>query len=105
MKFIQCPKYLGWSIRGSARALPAILANKMEENLRNLADLLGECSRLVSQVLAGSSSSSNGNVTDSAQLHKGYQEITSVQRATFPGLLNELGPCCKEVEVQDCVLA
>ena len=37
----------------------------MEENLRNLADSLGECSRLVSQVLASSSSSSNGNVTDS----------------------------------------
>ena len=35
------------------------------------------------------------------QLHKGYQEITSVQRATFPRLSNELGPCCKEVEVQD----
>ena len=65
IQFIQCAKYLGWSIRGSARALPAILANKMEENLRNLTDSLGECSRLVSQVLAGSSSSSNGNVTDS----------------------------------------
>ena len=62
IQFIQCAKYLGWSIRGSAKALPAILANKMEENLQNLADSLGECSRLV---LAGSSSSSNGNVTDS----------------------------------------
>ena len=38
------------------------------------------------------------------QLHKGNQEITSVQRATFPGQSNELGSCCKEVEVQDCVL-
>ena len=65
IQFIQCAKYLGWSIRGSAKALPAILANKMEENLQNLADSLGECLRLVSQVLAGSSSSSNGNVTDS----------------------------------------
>ena len=37
----------------------------MEGSLRNLADSLGECSRLVSQVLASSSSSSNGNVTDS----------------------------------------
>ena len=62
---IQCAKHFGWNIRGFARALPAILANKMEESLRNLADSLGECSRLVSQVLAGSSSSSNENVTDS----------------------------------------
>ena len=53
---IQCAKHFGWDIRGFARALPAILANKMEESLRNLADSLGECSRLVSQVLAGSSS-------------------------------------------------
>ena len=62
MKFIQCAKHLGWNIRGLTRALPA---NKMEERLQNLADSLGECSRLVSQVLAGSSSSSNENVTDS----------------------------------------
>ena len=65
MKLIQCAKHLGWNIRGLARAFPAILANKMEEKLRNLADSLGECSRLVSQVLAGSSSSSNESVTDS----------------------------------------
>lgn len=52
-------------IRGFARALPAILVNKMEESLRNLADSLGECSRLVSQVLTGSTSSSNDNITDS----------------------------------------
>ena len=62
MKFIQCTKHLGWNIRGLTRALPA---NKMEERLQNLADSLGECSRLVSQVLAGSSSSSNESVTDS----------------------------------------
>ena len=37
----------------------------MEEHLRNLADSLGECSRLVSQVLASSSSSSNTKVPDS----------------------------------------
>ena len=37
----------------------------MEESLRNLADSLGECSRLVSQVLASGSSSANWNVTDS----------------------------------------
>ena len=41
---IQCAKHFGWNIRGFARALPAILANKMEESLRNLADSLGECS-------------------------------------------------------------
>ena len=64
-KFIQCAKHLGWNIRESAKSPPAILANKMEESLRNLADSLGECSRLVSQVSASSSSSSNGNVTDS----------------------------------------
>ena len=52
-------------IWGFARALPAILVNKMEESLRNLADSLGECSRLVSQVLTGSTSSSNDNITDS----------------------------------------
>ena len=52
----------------SPKLLPSfyrILANKMEANLRNLANSLGECSRLVSQVLASSSSSSNTNVTDS----------------------------------------
>ena len=64
-KFIQCAKHLGWNIRESAKSPPAILADKMEESLRNLADSLGECSRLISQVLASSSSSSNGNVTDS----------------------------------------
>ena len=37
----------------------------MEEHLRSLADSLGECSRLVSQVLAGTSSSSNTKVPDS----------------------------------------
>ena len=37
----------------------------MEEHLRSLADSLGECSRLVYQVLASTSSSSNTNVTDS----------------------------------------
>ena len=37
----------------------------MEEHLRNLADSLGECSRLVSQVLASSSSSSKTKVPDS----------------------------------------
>ena len=61
----KCAKHLGWNIRGFARALPTILANKMEESLPNLADSLGECSHLVLQVLAGSSSSSNKNVTDS----------------------------------------
>lgn len=41
------------------------LTNKMEEHLHSLADSLGECSRLVSQVLASTSSSSNTNVPDS----------------------------------------
>ena len=41
------------------------LTNKMEEHLCSLADSLGECSRLVSQVLASTSSSSNTNVPDS----------------------------------------
>ncbi|KAK2562813.1 hypothetical protein P5673_013763 [Acropora cervicornis] len=39
----------------------------MEESLQNLADSLGECLQLVSQVLAGSISSSNENVTDSVK--------------------------------------
>ena len=33
----------------------------------------------------------------------GHQERTQV--ATFPVLLIELGPCCKEVKVLDCVFA
>ena len=64
-KFIHWAEHLGWNIRELARGLPAILANKTEESLWSLADLLGECSRLVSQVLAGSSSSSNENAMES----------------------------------------
>ena len=45
--------------------LPPFLTNKMEEHLRSLADSLGECLRLVSQVLASTSSSSNTNIPDS----------------------------------------
>ena len=62
-----CAKHLGSNIRESAskRFSRHFLTNKMEEHLRNLADSLGECSRLVSQVLASSSSSSNTKVPDS----------------------------------------
>ena len=38
-------------------------AGKMEKQLRSLAAFLGECSRIVSQVLDSSDSSSNGNMT------------------------------------------
>ena len=47
------------------KLLPPFLTDKMEEHFRSLADSLGECSRLVSQVLASTSSSSNTKVPDS----------------------------------------
>ena len=43
--------------------LSSPFAGKMEKQLRSLAAFLGECSRIVSQVLDSSDSSSNGNVT------------------------------------------
>ena len=42
--------------------LSSPFAGKMEKQLRSLAAFLGECSRIVSQVLDSSDSSSNGNV-------------------------------------------
>ena len=50
-----------------------------------LADSLGECSRLVARVVPAQMG------TLRIQLHKEYQEIASVQRATFPVVSNELG--------------
>ena len=41
----------------------SLFAGKMEKQLRSLAAFLGECSRIVSQVLDSSDSSSNGNMT------------------------------------------
>ena len=77
------------------KLLPPFVTNKMEESLRNLADSLGECSRLVSQVLASGSSSANWNVTDSGTHGVSGNNFSSTSNVA----------CCKEVEVQDCVLA
>ena len=62
----------------------------MEESLRNLADLLGQYSRLVSQVLAIGSSSANWNVTDSDTHRVSGNNFSSTSNVA----------CCKEVEVQ-----
>ena len=86
---------LGRIYGNQPQLLPPFVANKMEESLRNLADSLGECSRLVSQVLAIGRSSANWNVTDSG--------IHGVSGNNFSSTSNVA--CCKEVEGQDCILA
>ena len=48
---------------GITLQLFSLFAGKMEKQLWSLAAFLGECSRIVSQVLDSSDSSSNGNVT------------------------------------------
>ena len=79
----------------------------MEEHLRSLADSLGECSRLVSQVLASTSSSSNTKVPDSATQVVSENNLSSrsnVSSAVERGR-SMLQRSILEVEVQDCVLA
>ena len=74
-------------------------AGKMEKQLRSLAAFLGECSRIVSQVLDSSDSSSNGNMT------RVYQQIAGEQPALFQVQSNELDLCLNVEETEGGNLA
>ncbi|CAH3107626.1 unnamed protein product [Porites lobata] len=85
---------------------------KMEKQLRSLAAFLGECSRIVSQVLDSSDSSSNGNMTlarNSSDCFESFSplnnQIAGEQPALFQVQSNELDLCFKAVDTDGYILA